>query len=144
MEKQVEVLRKVLEDKEREIKDAKDKLCQAKEDAIREYLDSNEVIKELGISFADGFNDCFCQVKASFLDLDLSHITINAEGQTLTHHVDFEGPDKLFADDTNLDPQGDGEAAHTDQEKFVKDSTRQLEGDQTVEEKNEKTPAVQQ
>ena len=138
------MLRKVLEDKEGEIKDAKDKLCQAKEDAIREYLDSNEVIKELGISFADGFNDCFCQVKAFFLDLDLSHITINAEGQTLTHHVDFEGPDKLFADDTNPDPQGDGEAAHTNQEKFVKDSTRQLEGDQTVEKKNEKTPVVQQ
>ena len=35
------MLRKVLEDKEGEIKDAKDKLCQAKEDAIREYLDSN-------------------------------------------------------------------------------------------------------
>ena len=138
------MLRKVLEDKEGEIKDAKDKLYQAKEDAIREYLDSNKVIKELGISFADDFNDCFCQVKASFLDLELSHITIDAEGQTLTYHVDFEGLDKLFADDTNPDPHGDGEAAHTDQEKFVKDSTRQLEGDQTVEEKNEKTPAVQQ
>ena len=76
--------------------------------------------------------------------MDLSHITINAKGQTLTHHVDFEGPDKLFVDDTNPDPQSDGEAAHIDQEKFIKDSTRQLEGDQTVEEKNEKTLAVQQ
>lgn len=69
MEKQVEVLKKVLEDKKGEIKDAKDSLRQAKEDAIREYCDSNELIKELGTPFTDGFDDCFHQVKAFFLNL---------------------------------------------------------------------------
>ena len=59
MEKHVEVLRKVIEDKEGEIKDAKDKLCQAKKDTIREYRDFNALISELGTSFADGFDDCF-------------------------------------------------------------------------------------
>ena len=78
--KQVEVLGKVFEDKEEEIKDAKDSLHQAKEDSIREYRDSNAVIKELGTSFTNGFNDCFRQVKASFPNLDLSHITIDVEG----------------------------------------------------------------
>ena len=53
------MLRKVIEDKEGEIKDAKDKLCQAKKDTIREYRDFNALISELGTSFADGFDDCF-------------------------------------------------------------------------------------
>ena len=73
-------MRNVFEDKEGEVRDAKDKLCQAKEDAIREYRDSNALIKELGISFAEGFEDYFRQVKASFLDLDLSHFIIDTEG----------------------------------------------------------------
>lgn len=71
------MLRKVLKDKEGEINDVKDQLCQAKEDAIQEYRDSDAFLKELGSSFADGFDDCFRQVKASFPDLDLSHIPIN-------------------------------------------------------------------
>ena len=35
-------------------------LCQAKEDVVREYRDSNTLLKELGGSFADGFDDYFC------------------------------------------------------------------------------------
>ena len=46
---------------------------------IKEYRDSDTLIKELGGSFVDGFNDCFRQVKASFPDLDLSHISIEAQ-----------------------------------------------------------------
>lgn len=38
LEKKIEVLRKVLEDKEGEIKDIKDQLRQAKEDVKYEYL----------------------------------------------------------------------------------------------------------
>ena len=41
LEKQTELLRQDLEDKEKEIKDAKDQLLQAKEVAIRKYRDSN-------------------------------------------------------------------------------------------------------
>ena len=78
LEKQTEVLKKVLKDKDKEIVDAKDHLCQAKEEAIREYHDSNALLAELGSSFADNFDDCFHQVKASFPDLDLSHVSINA------------------------------------------------------------------
>jgi len=39
LEKQTEMLRQVLEDKEKEISDAKDRLRQVKEDATREYRD---------------------------------------------------------------------------------------------------------
>jgi len=54
-------------------------LRRAKEDAIKEYHDSDALLFELGGSFADGFDDCLRQVKASFLDLDLSKISINAQ-----------------------------------------------------------------
>jgi len=64
------VLKKILKDKG-EILEVKCQLRQAKEDAIKEY-------KELDGSFADIFDDCFLQVKASFSSLDLSHISIDA------------------------------------------------------------------
>ena len=67
-------------------------------------------MKELGGSFADDFDDCFRQVKASFLDLDLYHVSINAQAQTLAQPVYSEGTDELFVDETNLNPQGDGDA----------------------------------
>ena len=44
------------------------------------------------------------QVKDSFLNLDLSHITIDVEGQTPARLVEFEGIDELFTDDINPDP----------------------------------------
>ena len=55
-------LKKILTDKEGEISEAKGQLRQAKEDAVREYRDFNTLLKELGGSFADGFDDCFRQV----------------------------------------------------------------------------------
>ena len=78
LEKQTEVLKQVLEDKEKEIKTVKDQLRRAKEDAIWEYHDSNALLAKLGGSFANSFNDCFRQFKASFPDLNLSHVSIDA------------------------------------------------------------------
>ena len=134
-EAQVEVLKKILKDKEEEILEAKGQLRQAKEDAVREYRDSDALLKELGGSFADGFDNCFCQVKASF--------PAQAQAQTLTQLIYSEGTDELFANETNLDPQDDGDTIDVDQEKYVRDGTHQLEGDQMVE-KNEKPPTIQQ
>ena len=109
-EVQTEALKKVLKDKEDEISKSKNQLCQAKEDAIKEYRDSDTLLVKLGGSFADGFNDCLHQVKASFSSLDLSHITIDAEGQTPARPIDSEGTNELFAYDTT-NPQGDKEAS---------------------------------
>ena len=142
-EAQVEALKKILKDKEAEILEAKGHLRQAKEDAMREYRDSDAFLKELGGSFANDFDDCFRQVKASFLDLDLSHVSIDAQAQTLAQPVYSEGTDELFADETNPDPQGDGDAVQVDQEKSVEDVTHHLERDQIVEEKTKETPVVQ-
>ena len=60
LDQQVETLKKVLEDKEKEIKDAKDQLHQLKEAAIREYRYSNALLEELRTSYADGFDDAIC------------------------------------------------------------------------------------
>ena len=142
---QMEALKKVLKDKEDEISKSKKELRQAKEGAIKEYYNSNALLSKLGSSFVVGFNDCLCQVNASFLDLDLSHITIDTKGQTSTRPVDSEGTNELFADDTTLDPQRDKEAApHNDQTKSVEKESHPLEGNQTIEEKDGETLADQQ
>nr|POE56126.1 hypothetical protein CFP56_63272 [Quercus suber] len=111
---------------------------EARETKLRELT----AWKELGGSFVDGFDDCFRQVKASFPNLDLSHISIDHQAQTPALPIYFKGTDELFADETNPDPQGVGDATQVDLEKSIKDITRQLKGDQTVEEKNEETPTV--
>ena len=96
---------------------------------MREYRDSDALLKELGSSFADGFDDCFHQVKASYPNLDLSHVSIDAPPQTLTQPVYSEGIDELFADETNPDPQVDRDVTQADQEKSVEECIRQFEVD---------------
>ena len=76
-----EALKKVLKDKEDEISQSMKLLCRAKKDAIKEYRDSDALLVELGGSFADSFDDCLHQVKASFLNMDLSHNTIDAKAK---------------------------------------------------------------
>ena len=136
----MEVLWQVLEDKEKEIQTTKNQLCQAKEEATREYRDSDAYLTELGGTYADGFDDCLRQVRASFLDLDLSHVTINAQAQTSVQPVHSESTDELFADDALVDnPHGDGETAPIESQiKPVDDSTRQP--DEVVEERDENAP----
>ena len=77
LEDHMEMMRKVLEDKEKEIKDAKDQLHQAKEAMIHEYCNSNALLKELGISYADGFDDAVRQAKKAYPNLDFSQLNID-------------------------------------------------------------------
>ena len=129
LEKQTELLRQVLEDKEKEINDAKDKLHQAKDEAIQEYCDSDALLVELGGSFAEGFDNYLSQVKASYPDLDLSHVTIDAQAQTSIQLVHLESTDELFTDDAfGDDPRGDGDTGpvidgtgHPDEAQLVAD-----------------------
>lgn len=87
LEKQMEVLQQVLDDKEKEIQTAKDQLHQAKEEATREYCDSDALLAKLRGSFTDNFDDCLRQVKASFSYLDLSNVTTDAQAQTSVQPV---------------------------------------------------------
>lgn len=103
-EKQMKELKKVLENMEREIRNDKDQSHQAEEDAIWEYRDTNALRKDLSDSYVDGFDYCFRLVKASFPDLNPSHILINAQAQTKAQLVYSESTDKLFADENTIDP----------------------------------------
>ena len=127
-------MRQVLEDKEKEIIDTKDKLRQAKEEEICEYRDSDTLLAEIGGSFAKGFDDCLRQVKASFPELDLSHVNINAQAQTSVQPVHSESTDELFANDAPAnDPHGDGETNVESYVNPVVDSTCHLDEDTPVQ-----------
>ena len=136
------MLRQVLEDKEKEISDAKDRLQQAKEDVILEYRDFNSFLAELEGSFTDGFDNYLRQVKASFPNLDLLHVSINAKAQTTAQPTHSESTDELFVDDALADdPRGDGETTPIESQiQSIKGGTHQLEDVQIMEEKDEETP----
>ena len=57
--KLMEDLKRALEDKEKEVH-------QAKEFAVLEYRDSDALLSELGVSYNDGFDNVVRQVKALF------------------------------------------------------------------------------
>lgn len=72
----------VLKDKEGEISTLRKQVFQAQEDRKTEFRNSDTFFYKLGGTFANGFNDCFYQVKASFPDLDLPQISIASAAQT--------------------------------------------------------------
>ena len=72
-----EDLKTVLEDKE-------DELRLAKEKAVQEYRDSDALLTELGTSYNDGFDDALRQAKALYPKFNFSAININiAEGMSV-------------------------------------------------------------
>lgn len=92
LEKEVELLKEALKDKE-------ENLRQAKVEAIHEYWDSDALLSKLGTFFADDFDDCLRQVKDFYPDLNLAHISLDAEGQTSAQLADSEGTKELFSED---------------------------------------------
>ena len=85
-------LKKALEDKEKEI-------YQAKEAAVLEYCDSDALLSELGVSYNDGFDDALRQVKALYSKLDVSYVNINVPEQTSVQHTQSKDTNELFRDD---------------------------------------------
>ena len=126
LEHGMEEVKKVLKDKDKEIQDLKDQLRQAKEVAVREYRDSDALLSKLGDSFLEGFNDALHQVKKAYLDLDVSKIKVEDQGQTSVMPVASENTEDLFAMDAT---HGDGESAQAQnaqgQVQLVADDTRQ-------------------
>lgn len=64
---------------------------------ICEYCESDALLAELGSSFAKGFDDALRQVKTSYPDLDVSHVIIDIQAQTLVQFIHSESTDDLFA-----------------------------------------------
>ena len=88
----VEELKAVLEDKE-------DELRLAKEKAVQEYHDSDALLPELGSSYTDGFEDALRQAKALYPKFDFSAVDINvAEGMSVQPDAS-DDTDDLFAEE---------------------------------------------
>ena len=90
--KLTEDLKKALEDKEKEVR-------QAKEVAVLEYRDSDALLLELGVSYNDDFDNAPRQVKALYLELDVSSVNISVPEQTSVHPTQLEDTNELFGDD---------------------------------------------
>ena len=108
LEHRMEEMKKVLEGKGKKIKDLKGQLRQAKEQAVREYRDSDALLSELGSSFLEGFDDALRQVRKAHLGLDLSSVKLEEPIQASIVPVALENTNDLFAEDANI---GDGESA---------------------------------
>ena len=93
--KLTEELKKTLEDKEKEVR-------QAKEVVVLEYHDSNALISELRVSYNDGFDDALRQVKTLYLELDVSSINISVPEPTSIHPDQLEDMNELFRKDVPI------------------------------------------
>ena len=90
-QRMTEELKAVLEDKE-------DELRLAKEKAVQEYRDSDALLTELGTSYTDGFEDALRQAKALYPKFDFSAVDINiAEGMSVQPNASDDTAD-LFAE----------------------------------------------
>ena len=88
----VEELKAVLEDKE-------DELRLAKENAVQEYRDSDALLTELGTSYTDGFDNALRQAKALYPKFDFSAVNINiVEGMSVQPDASDDTAD-LFAEE---------------------------------------------
>ena len=111
-QKAVEVLKAVLEDKE-------DELRLAKEKAVQEYRDSDALLTELGSSYTDGFEDALRQAKALYPKFDFSAVDINvAEGTSVQPDASDDTAD-LFAEEKpgSVAPEPQAEEAKTPEPK---------------------------
>ena len=108
LEQKTDEAGKALEVKEKEIQDLKEKLCQAKEVAVREYRDSDALLGKLADSFLQGFDDALRQIKRAYPELDMSIIKVDDQGQTSALPVTSENTDDLFVEEA---VKGDEESA---------------------------------
>ena len=90
-QKMTEELKAVMEDKE-------DELRLAKEKAIKEYRDSDALLTELGVSYNDGFDDALRQAKALYPKLDFSAININVAEAMSVQPDASNDTNELFAE----------------------------------------------
>ena len=91
-QKMTEELKTVLEDKENELRLAKEK-------AVQEYRDSDTLLTELGGSYNDSFDDALRQAKALYPKLDFSAVNINvAEAMSVQPNAS-DNTNELFAEE---------------------------------------------
>ena len=90
-QKMTEELKKVLEDKENDLR-------HAKEAAVLEYRDSDALLSELGVSYNDGFDDALRQAKALYPKLNFSSVNITVPEATSVHPEQLDDTNELFGE----------------------------------------------
>ena len=88
-QKMMEELKKVLEDKENDLR-------QAKERAILEYRDFDALLSKLGVSYNDRFDDALRQAKALYPKLDFSSVNITVAEAMSIHPDQSDDTNELF------------------------------------------------
>ena len=91
-QKMTEELKKALEDKENDVRHAREK-------AVQEYRDSETLISELGVCYNDGFDDALRQAKALYPKLDFSSVNITVAEATSVHPDLSDDTNELFAEE---------------------------------------------
>ena len=88
----MEGLKKILEDKENDLR-------QAKERAVQEYRDSDALLSELEVSYNDGYDDALRQAKALYPKLVFSSVNIKVAEATFVHLDLSDDTNELFAEE---------------------------------------------
>ena len=91
-QKLTEELKKTLEDKENEVR-------HAKEAAVLEYRDSDALLVELKVSYNDGFDDALRQAKALFPKLDFYFVNISVPEPTSVQPEQSYNTNELFGEE---------------------------------------------
>ncbi|XP_065624077.1 uncharacterized protein LOC136065190 [Quercus suber] len=117
----VESLKRDLVDKDSEVR-------QAKEDAVREYRDSDALIAELSLIFNDGFDDALRQVRTLYPEIDLSTVAVTAPEPSTAQPVQSEDTDALFDKNVSVREAPIDQTAADSQAKDVRDRPAE-EGD---------------
>ena len=111
-QRMTEDLKTVLEDKENELRLAKEK-------AVQEYRDFDAFLTELGTSYNDGFDDALRQAKALYPKFDFSAVNINiVEGMSVQPEASDDTAE-LFAEErpVTVVPELHAEAGKTHEAK---------------------------
>ena len=91
-QKMTEELKTVLEDKENELRLAKEKV-------VQEYRDSDALLTELRVSYNDGFDDALRQAKTLYPKLDFSAVNINVAEAMSAQPDASDDTNELFAEE---------------------------------------------
>ena len=94
-QKLTEELKKTLEDKENDVR-------HAKETAVQEYRDSDALLSELRVSYNDGFDDALRQAKALYPKLDFSSVNISVPEPTSVQPEQSDDTNELFGEDVPI------------------------------------------
>ena len=114
-QKMTEELKKVLEDKENDLR-------HAKEAAVLEYRDSNALLSELGVSYNDGFDDALRQAKALYPKLHFSSVNITIQEATSVHPEQSDDTNELFGEEVPVSVAPEIPTAEGGEAREAKDS----------------------